>query len=437
MSWSARARARYSLPTISRRLAAAHAARQGVRGAGTFTREHFLTMHNKHIDTVLQHAGTAPFDPENGAAPVPLPSMRASTVRFRDLASLEAAQRRKAAGERAITYGRMGMDTHAALEDVFKQLEGGTHCYLAPSGLSAMTMVMLALCSAGDHALISDCVYGPMRELDDAVLKRMNIEISYFSADDDLEALVRPDTRLLYVESPGSLLFEMLDMGAMAAFAQSHGLALATDNTWGSGYIYRPLSLGAQVSVIAGTKYVGGHSDLMLGAVVTNDAAIARKLNRTQYAMGYAISADDAWLALRGVRTMPIRMAQHARHALEVCKFLQSRPETVRIFHPAWPADPGHALWQRDCLGSNGMLSVELRLSPEQARRFVDSLTLFGIGFSWGGYESLVQLVSPKDLAKHRYWGEGDNALVRLHIGLESPDDLIEDLGRALDEAQR
>ena len=284
-----------------------------------------------------------------------------------------------------------------------------------------MTMVMLALCSAGDHALISDCVYGPMRELDDAVLKRMNIDITYFAAGEDLDELVRPNTKLLYVESPGSLLFEMLDMGAMAAVAQRHGLVLVTDNTWGSGYIYRPLTLGAQVSVIAGTKYVGGHSDLMLGAVVTNDEQVARKLNRTQYAMGYSISADDAWLALRGVRTMPIRMAQHARHAMQVCEFFKSRPETVRLFHPAWPQDPGHALWQRDCTGSNGMLSVELRLSPAAARVFVDSLTLFGIGFSWGGFESLVQLVSGKDLAKHRYWGEGDNALVRLHIGLESP----------------
>ena len=223
----------------------------------------------------------------------------------------------------------MGMDTHAALEEVFAQLEGGTHCYLASSGLSAMTMVMLALCSAGDHALISDCVYGPMRELDDAVLKRLNIDITYFSADDALDELVRPNTRLLYVESPGSLLFEMLDMGAMAAFAQRHGLVLATDNTWGSGYIYRPLMLGAQVSVIAGTKYVGGHSDLMLGAVVTNDEEIARKLNRTQYAMGYSISADDAcWRcaacapcrsAWPSMRATPCRSANSSRAGPRPC----------------------------------------------------------------------------------------------------------------------
>jgi len=390
----------------------------------------------KHINTLLQHAGTAQFDPETGVAPVNQPSMRASTVRFRDLTALEEAYRRRTAGERAITYGRAGMDTHMALEDVFKQLEGGTHCYLASSGLAGNTLVFLALLSAGEHALVSDCVYGPVRELHAAVLERMGIEITYFSAKDDLETLVRPNTRLLYTESPGSLLFEMQDLPALAEFARRHDLVLATDNTWGSGYVYRPLQLGAQVSVIAGTKYVGGHSDLMLGAVVTNDAKIAQRLNRTQYALGYSLSADDAWLALRGVRTMPIRMAQHARHAMQVCEFLAQRPEVSRIYHPAWPQDPGHALWQRDATGSNGMLAVSLKLDRAAARRFVESLELFGIGFSWGGFESLVQLVTPAELARHRYWQEGDLAVVRLHIGLEAPEDLMADLAQALEAAK-
>jgi len=388
-----------------------------------------------HLDTLLQHTATAPFDPQTGSAPVNLPSMRASTVRFQNLDALESTQRRKASGERAATYGRMGMDTHAALEQVFCELEGGTHAYLASSGMAGITLVMAALLSAGDHALVADCVYGPVHELDAAVLKRMNIELTYFSAGDDLQALVRPNTRLVYVESPGSLLFQMLDIPALARFAREHGLVLACDNTWGSGYIYRPLALGAHVSVVAGTKYVGGHSDLMLGAVVTNDAGIAQRLNRTQYAMGYSVSADDAWLALRGVRTLPIRMAQHARHALQVCEFLAGRPEVARIYHPAWPADPGHALWQRDCTGSNGMLAVELRLSPEASRRFVDALRLFGIGFSWGGFESLVQWVTRGELARHCYWTGGDHALVRLHIGLEDPRDLVADLAQALDAA--
>ncbi|CAP40397.1 cystathionine beta-lyase [Bordetella petrii] len=388
-----------------------------------------------HIDTLLQHTATAPFNPQTGSAPVNLPSMRASTVRFQSLDALEATQRRKAGGERAATYGRMGMDTHAALEQVFCELEGGTHAYLASSGMAGITMVMTSLLSAGDHALVADCVYGPVYELDAALLKRMNIELTYFSAGDDLETLVRPNTRLVYVESPGSLLFQMLDLPALAAFARRHDLVLACDNTWGSGYVYQPLQLGAHVSVVAGTKYVGGHSDLMLGAVITNDADVAKRLNRTQYAMGYSVSADDAWLALRGVRTLPIRMAQHARNALQVCEFLATRPEVARIYHPAWPADPGHALWQRDCTGSNGMLAVELRLSPEASRRFVDALRLFGIGFSWGGFESLVQWVTRGELARHRYWTGGDHALVRLHIGLENPRDLIADLAQALQAA--
>ncbi|SAH85439.1 cystathionine beta-lyase [Bordetella ansorpii] len=389
----------------------------------------------KHIDTVLQHTGTARFDPDTGVAPVNQPSVRASTVRFRDLTALENAYRRKAAGERAITYGRAGMDTHLALESIFNELEGGTHCYLSSSGMASNTLVFMALLSAGDHALVADCVYGPVRELHDAVLSRLGIEITYFSPDADLETLVRPNTRLLYAESPGSLLFQMMDMRALAAFAGKHKLVLATDNTWGSGYVYRPLELGAQVSVIAGTKYVGGHSDLMLGAVVTNDEDIARRLGRTQYAMGYSVSADDVWLALRGVRTMPIRMTQHARHAMAVCEWLATRPEVSRIYHPAWPQDPGHALWQRDATGSNGMLAVSLKLSPAAARRFVEALTLFGIGFSWGGFESLVQLVSPKDLANHAYWQEGELAAVRLHIGLEDPRDVIADLEQALSKA--
>jgi cystathionine beta-lyase len=395
-----------------------------------------MASDSKRLDTLLQHTGIADFDAVSGSAPVGLPPVRTSTVRFQNLAALESAEQRKAAGERVVAYGRMGMDTHVALEDVFKHLEQGTHCYLAPSGLSAVTLTFMALLSAGEHALVADNVYGPVHLLDQAVLRRMGIEITYFSPNqDDIGALVRPNTRLLYVESPGSLLFEMLDLRALAQQAQRHGLVLASDNTWGSGYIYKPLALGAHVSVVAGTKYVGGHSDLMLGAVVTNDADLAQRLNKTQYAMGYSISADDAWLALRGVRTLPVRMAQHARNALQVCEFLAGRDEIARLYHPALPSDPGHTLWKRDCTGSNGMLAAALRLPLEQARVFVDALRLFSIGYSWGGYESLVQLVTPSSLAGHRYWTADGPAVVRLHIGLEAPEDLIEDLAQALDRA--
>ncbi|MYN12482.1 cystathionine beta-lyase [Pusillimonas sp. TS35] len=396
------------------------------------------TKHPRHLDTTLQHTGIAPFDPETGAAPVALPSMRTSTVRFRDLASLERATAHKAKGERGVTYGRIGMETHAALEQVFCELEGARRAYLASSGLGAITLALFSLLGNGDHMLAADCVYGPVRHLDHSVLSRMGIATTFCRATPEaLKAALQPNTKVLYVESPGSLLFEMLDMPALAEFAHAHGLVLVTDNTWGSGYIYRPLDLGADVSVVAGTKYLGGHSDLMLGAVMASDPAIVRRINDTHYAMGYSISADDAWLALRGARTLPLRMRQAGENALRVCEFLHQRPEVARIYHPAWPQDPGHGLWQRDCTGSNGMLSVALKLDDAATCRFVDRLELFSIGFSWGGFESLVQRVDPGALRAHGYWPHDEHAVVRLHIGLESPDDLIADIARALDRAQR
>lgn len=389
--------------------------------------------HSRHLDTQLQHTGTAEFDPVTGAAPVALPSMRTSTVRFRDLDALAAAHAARARGERRVTYGRMGMDTHAALEEVFCQLEGGERAFLASSGLGAITLAMMALLNAGDHVLVADCSYGPVRTLDTTVLRRFGVQSSYCRGTvEAFEAQRRPETRMLYVESPGSLLFEMLDLPALAEYAHAHGLVLVVDNTWGSGYIYQPLSLGADVSVVAGTKYVGGHSDLMLGAVVVKDAELARRLEENHYALGMSVSADDAWLALRGVRTLPIRMKESARNALAVCEFFASRPEVARIYHPAWPEDPGHALWERDCTGSNGMLSVALKLDAEGARRFVNALQLFGIGYSWGGFESLVQLVEPSALKGHGYWPADTCPVVRLHIGLESVEDLIDDLAQAL-----
>jgi len=394
-----------------------------------------LTTH--HLDTRLLHIGAAEFDPKTDTAPVSLPAIRTSTVRFKSLEVLDRAMAKRAAGERVVTYGIAGLDTHRALEEVFMQLEGGSYCVLAPSGLSAISIAFLALLSSGDHMLVSDSVYGPVRTVDQSLLSRMGITITYFSSQDQISELVQPNTKMIYVESPGSLLFEMLDMPALSEIAQQHGLILATDNTWGSGYIYKPLSLGADVSVVAGTKYIVGHSDVMLGAIIVKDEKLAARIHATQYALGNSLSADDAWLALRGVKTMAVRMAQHARNTREVSEFLDSRPEVVRIFDPAWHKDPGHALWQRDCTGANGMLSIELNCPALAAKPFVDALTLFGIGFSWGGFESLVQWVNPAVLANHAYWKGKDHALIRLHIGLESPQDLIEDLTQAFGKIQR
>lgn len=386
--------------------------------------------HNRN--TKLLHIGAAAFDPATNAAPVNTPSVRTSTVRFKNLQALDDVLDKRRRGERGVTYGIAGLETHRALEDVFNTLENGSYCILSSSGLASIHLVFMSVLKSGDHVLISDNVYGPVRNLNDTLLKKLNIEATYFSAaKDNLATLIRPNTRLLYLESPGSLLMEMLDLPALATVAKAHGLTVAVDNTWGT-YLYEPLTLGADISIIAGTKYVSGHSDLLLGAVVTHKDDVAQQLHQMQYALGNSVSADDVWLALRGVKTLAVRLKAHAEHARTVSLFLSQHPKVSRIYDPAWPQDPGHSIWQRDCRGANGLLSVSLRCSPEAARAFVDRLQLFGIGFSWGGFESLVQWVNPAVLDNHAYWTEQGLALVRLHIGLEDTDDLIEDLEQAL-----
>lgn len=395
------------------------------------------TRKPQRLETFLQHAGMAPFDAETGAAPVALPSMRTSTVRFSDLEALERVGARKAAGERAVAYGRMGMDTHAALESVFCRLEAAQHAFLAPSGMAAITHVFLGLLQRGDHVVVADCAYGPVRRLHQAVLAKLGIDVTYCAGRADVMAShTRAETRMLYVESPGSLLMEMLDLPALSELARARGVWLVTDNTWGAGGVYTPLTLGADVSIVAGTKYIGGHSDLMLGAVMVTDDALARTLGDTHYAMGYAVSADDAWLAIRGARTLALRLRQSAENGRVVADWLNAHAAVSRVFHPALPSDPGHALWRRDCAGSNGLVSFALDGDAHAARRVVNALQLFGIGFSWGGFESLVQLVEPQALAQHSYWGGGDHPVIRLYCGLESSDDLIDDLAQALAQAQ-
>lgn len=390
----------------------------------------------KSIDTILQHTGQADFDPVSGLAPVAMPSMRTSTVRFRDMATHDATQAAKARGLRAATYGRVGLATHASLEQILCELESGTRAFLAPSGMAAISMALMALLEQNDHALVIDCAYGPVRNLQDKILSRMGISMDFVAPDiASLEQALKPNTKILYLESPGSLLMQMLDMPAIAKWAHAHGLIVVTDNTWGSGYIYKPLTLGADVSIIAATKYIGGHSDLMLGAVIAKDTKINAALNDTHYALGSTVSADDAWLAIRGVRTLGVRMRQSAANALQVCQWLAQQSWVSRLFFPAWEQDPGHALWQRDATGSNGLLSVAVDFNHAQACKFIDSLGLFGIGYSWGGYESLATIVDQKSIAAHSYWQPtarmAAGSVLRLHIGLEDPQDLIADLDQA------
>jgi len=388
-----------------------------------------------HATTRLLHAGAAPL--RDRAGPINTPVVRASTLRFESMAVREDLQRRRAAGEDIASYGIHGLDTHRALEVALLALEGGERALLTPSGLAAVTLVLLALLSPGEHALLSDNVYSPVRNVDTRLLKRLGITLEYFSPGrDDVAALIRPETRLLYLESPGSLLNEVLDLPALTALAHARGVTVAVDNTWGAGYLHKPLDLGADISLQAGTKYIGGHSDLMLGTVVARDATLIRRLVQTHESLGLTIGADDAWLALRGLRTLPVRLAQHAQHALDVARFLQAQPEVAQIYYPALENDPGHALWQRDFSGANGLLSFELASADARAgHRLVDALQLFRIGASWGGYESLALVVAPERLAEHSRWtanGQRRGPLVRLHVGLEDPRDLVDDLAQAL-----
>lgn len=389
---------------------------------------------SRHLDTQLLHTGTPAFSPDTGVAPVNVPTVRTSTVRFASTAAFQQVMQRKRAGERIPSYGRQGMETHHALEDAICLLEGAQRCFLAPSGVAAIALAFLAVLSPGDHALVPDSVYGPVRKLDHSVLRRMNIHVTYYAPHASLaeiEALIRPETRLLYIESPGSLLFEMQDIPALAELAHQHGIRVVADNTWGSGYLYQPLALGADVSVVAATKYIAGHSDVMMGAVLTRADDLGEQLADTHYALGQTVGADDAALALRGVRTLPVRLAQHQRNLEAMLAYLEDHPGVARLWCPAWPGDPGHALWQRDCRGANGLLSLSLNTtSLDDARRFVDALSLYSIGFSWGGYESLVSLVEPSELAGHSAY-HGAQPVVRLHIGLEDPRDLIADLDQA------
>ncbi|CUI60283.1 cystathionine beta-lyase [Achromobacter xylosoxidans] len=389
-----------------------------------------MSLDHARVQTRLVHAGSP--DLKQGAGPVNVPVVRTSTVRFADTATHAALNAQRAAGERVATYGRHGLDTHQALEAAVASLEGGHRSILAPSGLSAIVLVLLATLAPGEHALVSDSVYSPVRRVDKALLQRYGIEVEYFSPGrDDLAERFRPNTRLLYLESPSSLLFEVLDLPALAAQARSRGVLVATDNTWSGGLYYQPLALGANISIQAATKYLAGHSDVMMGVVTVDSPELARQVGATYDALGLAVGADDAYLTLRGLRTLDVRLARHHQNALSVAEYLSRHGDVERVFYPALPQDPGHVLWRRDFSGASGLVSFALRAEqPGAAARFIDALRHFSIGASWGGYESLALEAAPERLAEHSVW-KGGHEVVRLHIGLEHPLDLVEDLDRA------
>jgi len=330
-------------------------------------------------------------------------------------------------------YGRRGTPTSEALEAALAELEGPDCAGVAllPSGLAAASVALLAVVEAGDHVLVTDSVYLPTRRFCDNVLKRYGVTTSYYDPliGAGIAALIQPNTRAIYLESPGSLSFEVQDVPAIAAAAHVRGATVLMDNTWASPLYFRAFDKGVDLSIQSGTKYIGGHSDLLLGAVSATKASWPR-LRETTFMMGLWVGPDDMNLALRGLRTMGVRLAHHHQAGMTVARWLQGRPEVARVLHPALESHPGHAIWKRDFTGACGLFSIALKPVPEAAvHAFIDKLTLFGIGASWGGYESLAIPFDCRHMRTATAWAPG-GPTVRFHIGLEDVDDLIVDLER-------
>jgi cystathionine beta-lyase len=337
------------------------------------------------------------------------------------------------AGRARYQYGRRGTPTSEALEQAMAQIEGPACAGVAlvPSGLAAISTAMLSAANAGDHILVTDSVYEPTRILCNTVLKRLGIETTYYDPliGAGIAGLFKSNTRLVFLESPGSLSFEVQDVPAITAAAHARGALVAMDNTWATPLYFRALDFGVDLSIQAGTKYIGGHADVMIGMISANDAAWPQ-LHKTVGTLGLCVGPDDVYLALRGLRTLGVRLGRHHESGLTIARWMEARPEVARVLYPPLDSDPGHALWQRDFSGACGLFSVVLKSAPDAAiRAFLDALKLFGLGYSWGGFESLVIPFNCTKCRTATQWAPGGPSL-RFHIGLEDTGDLIADLER-------
>jgi cystathionine beta-lyase len=356
---------------------------------------------------------------------------RASTVLFDNVAAMKAATPPKTG---TLHYGRNGTPTHWALAEALTDLEpGAAGTKLFPSGAAAVAMALMTVLKPGDELLMVDNVYGPTRLFCDEVLAPLGIATRYYDplVGRGIEALIGENTRAVFLESPGSLTFEVQDVPGICEVAKARGLVTLLDNTWATPLLFPALAAGVDFGILACTKYIGGHADVMLGSVTVGEEWLGR-LERRSRAFGQTVSPDDAWLALRGLRTLGIRLKQHEESALEVARWIAEQPQVARVLHPALPSCPGHEHWARDYRGASGLFAFTLKGGGEAERAaFVDGLAHFGIGYSWGGFESLALPADPERIRTATRW-EAEGPLVRLHIGLEDPDDLIEDLAQGL-----
>jgi cysteine-S-conjugate beta-lyase len=337
------------------------------------------------------------------------------------------------------TYGRRGTPTTDALASALTSLEGGAGIVLTPSGLSAITTALFSQVKAGDNLLVTDSAYFPTRHFCDTALTKLGVEVTYYNplAGGAIEKLFKPNTRAIFLEAPGSLSFEMQDVPAIVQAAKRHGAATLMDNTWATPLYFKPHEFGVDLSLAAGTKYLGGHADVNLGWVSATEKFFPA-LKDVHGTLGLCPGPEDVFLSLRGLRTLAVRLDRHMASALKVARWLQSRPEVLRVLHPALENDPGHAIWKRDFKGASGLFSFVLQpdYSTKVVAAFIEALDLFGIGASWGGFESLAIPYDCTKLRSATKWAPGGPA-VRLHIGLEDADDLIADLERGLSQLAR
>lgn len=335
-----------------------------------------------------------------------------------------------------LTYGRGGLSAQDALQDALAELEGAAGVTLYPSGIAAISGALLALLKAGDEVMVVDNVYKPVRRFCEHVLKRFGVSVSYFdprTPPEDLVSQASKATRMILMESPGSLSFEMQDLPRVAELARARGILTAADNTWGAGLLFRPLAHGIDLSIQALTKYAGGHSDVFMGSVAANDPTLVRRLADGINHMGWAVCGEDAYAILRGLRTLPLRLEKQGASGLVVAQWLRDQPEVAAMYHPALPGCPGHNLWARDFSGACGLFGFALKPAPQAAvDAFLDALKIFGLGFSWGGFESLAIWCDPQ-LKVRKTTRDYGGPLIRLHVGLEAPADLIADLRGGLD----
>jgi cysteine-S-conjugate beta-lyase len=383
---------------------------------------------SRKIDTLLAHAGRAP---EQNFGIVNPPVYHASTVLFPTVAALEEGARNR---YNQVTYGRQGTPTTFALEEAVAAVEGGFRSVAFCSGAAACIAAILAFVKAGDHILVTDAVYGPVRAFCTGFLARFGVTTDFYDPriGAGIDKLFRAETRLVYMESPGSLTFEVQDVPAIVNAAKARGIRTVTDNTWAAPLYFKPLALGVDVSVLSATKYVVGHSDAMMGiAVCTEESFLPVRNQATQ--IGNHAAPDDCYLALRGLRTAGVRLKQHQAQGLAIGAWLEKRPEVAEVLHPGLPSHPDHALWRRDFSGASGLFGAVLqpRYSAHAVAAMLDGMELFGMGASWGGFESLILPTHPERLRTATPWKAGPT--LRLHAGLEDRDDLLADLERGFE----